>query len=179
MNTKYETKRLLLRICEKAHAPIITEFYRRNYEEFAKYEPLNTSAKTVPYHKASLKYESQLFLNGTFVRFYIFEKSNPMTVIGTISYRDITHGVYDSCLVGYKMDYAYRRRGYAKEALLCGNQIMLNELGLQRIEATVLPDNIASQNLLSGIGFQREGLLRKKILLQGERKDHYLYAYVK
>ena len=34
-----------------------------------------------------------------------------------------------------------------------------NELGLNRIDAVMIPENIASKKLLEKVGFQKEGLL--------------------
>lgn len=155
---------------------MVLDFYLRNFDEFALYEPLPIQAKSLGYHKASLAYEYKAFQNGELMRLHLFEKRNPMTIIGTVSYRSIQRSFYDSCLLGYKMDKNFRRMGYCREAIRAGNAIMFNHFGLHRIEATILPDNVPSMNLLSSIGFQNEGLLRGKIKLQGEWKDHFLFA---
>lgn len=179
MQTKYETASLILRICTKNDAMMVLDFYKRNYDDFAKYEPLTKSATTqLRFHEDLLKYEYDTFLKGTTIRFYIFEKHNPLKIIGTVSYRNIAKSYYSSCQVGYKMDQSYRRKGYMRETLELGNQLIFNELSLHRMEAIVMPDNAASIGLLEGLGFQREGLLHDKIFLNGRWEDHYLYALI-
>lgn len=177
MNTKYETDALVLRVCTKKDAAMVLDFYKRNFEDFAKYEPLSYSSATqLRFHEDVLQYEYDSFLKGNNVRFYLFDRNNPLKIVGTVSYRNITGAYYSSCQVGYKMDAAYRRRGYMREALAKGNEILFQELSIHRIEAIVMPDNEASIGLLESMGFEREGLLRDKIYLNGTWKDHYLYA---
>lgn len=179
MLKQYETNRLILRVLEPGHASLVLDFYKRNFNDFNLYEPLFESAKTLQYHRSALDYEYHQFSKNQFLRLHFFEKANPMIVIGTVSYRSITHSFYESCLIGYKIDKNYRRLGYAKEALQRANRIVFDELNLHRIEANVLPDNTASMRLLESLNFQREGLLRDKIKLNGRWEDHYLYALLK
>lgn len=176
--TTFETKRLKLCICTRLHAPLVLDFYRRNFDDLKLYEPITDSAKTLNYHKSSLAYEYQLFEKKEFVRFYMFEKTNPLTVIGTVSYRSIQRYNYDSCIIGYKVDKNFRRLGYAHEAIARTDRIMFEDYSLHRIEANVLPDNQASINLLLSLNYQNEGLLREKIRLQGEWKDHYMFSHL-
>lgn len=179
MQTRYETNRLILSVCNEKAAPPICDFYNRNFAEFSKYEPLYPSAKTISYHRKNLAAEYESFSKGTFIRFYMFEKINPMKVIGTLSYRDIKKDCYECCTIGYKMDKDMRRRGFMREAILCGDWVMFNILGLNRIEATIQPNNIPSMNLLASMGYRNEGLLREKIRIEGEFKDHFLYSLLK
>ena len=180
MKTKYETESLVLRVCTKKDAVLVLDFYKRNFEDFAKYEPLSyPSASQLRFHEDVLQYEYAAFLKGKSVRFYLFERDNPLKIVGTASYRNITGSYYSCCQLGYKMDEDYRRRGYMKEALYFTNDLMHREFSLHRIEAIVMPDNEPSIHLLEKLDFQREGLLREKIYLNGRWQDHYLYARVR
>lgn len=179
MKTRYETDRLIMQVCNTEYTSPVTDFYVKNFTEFAKYEPLGQSAKTKDYHRKNLNLEYNMFLDGELIRFYLFEKVNPLRVIGTLSYRDINHGYDESCLIGYKMDRDFRRKGYATEAILMGDYILFNEEKINRIEATVLTDNVASMNLLASVGYVKEGLLREKFKLNGQFLDHYVYSHLK
>jgi len=172
-----ETNHLILRVCVRRDAMMVLDFYKRNFEDFAKYEPLSyPQATQLRFHEEILQYEYDSFLKGRNVRFYFFEKENPLKIVGTASYRNITGSYYSSCQLGYKMDRDYRRKGYMHEALELGNRVMFREMSMHRIEAIVMPDNTASIALLEGLGFEREGLLRDKIYLNGRWEDHYQYA---
>ena len=176
---KYETDRLVLKVLERRDAPLVQSFYERNLFDFGKYEPLPAEeVHTLAFHERCMDYETDAFKQGKLVRFFIFQKDNPMQIIGTVSYRNIRRAYYGCCEVGYKMDMAYRRRGYAHEAIGFANGLLHRELGLHRIEALVMTDNTPSIGLLEGLGFTREGLLRDKLCLKGVWYDHYMYGKI-
>ena len=179
MNHTYETDRLYLKVLGRYDARMVLDFYSRNAKEFALYEPLKEEdAKNLNYHAMMLDYELQYFQKDTLLRLYIFEKENPFQIIGTLSFRNISQSFYKSAFLGYKMDKDFRRKGYMKEAITKGMEIMDEELHLHRVEAIVLPSNEASIHLLEGLDFQREGLIRDKVFLNGKWEDHYLYSHI-
>ena len=49
-------------------------------------------------------------------------------------------------------------------------------IGLHRIEAACIPENVRSVRVLEKAGFRREGLLRSYLRINGFWQDHYLYA---
>ncbi len=49
-------------------------------------------------------------------------------------------------------------------------------LGLHRLEAACLPENVASQRLLHKLGFQEEGRARGYLRINGRWHDHVLFA---
>jgi RimJ/RimL family protein N-acetyltransferase len=59
--------------------------------------------------------------------------------------------------IGYEVAPAKRRRGYATEAALALAEWALAREGVQRVIATPLRDNIASQRVLERAGFSRVG----------------------
>ncbi len=177
MYSLYETDHLRLRILSSSDARMVADFYDRNFEDFGKYEPFaGRNVATISFQRKLLEAERDQLAAGQMVRFHIFEKDNPFLVIGTVSFREIKRSFYASSIVGYKMDKDFRGRGYATEAIDTAMDVVAKECDLHRIEATVLPDNVPSIRVLEKLGFEREGLLRDKILLEGEWKDHYLYA---
>ena len=76
------------------------------------------------------------------------------------------------------MDRDYVNRGYCSEALNATIPLLANELGIHRFEALILPDNEPSIHMVEKIGFRYEGILRDKIIIGGERLDHWMYAYL-
>lgn len=70
-----------------------------------------------------------------------------------------------------------RNRGVAERAtrLLC-SWALTGGTGIERIQATVEPWNLASQRVLEKVGFVREGLLRSYACWHGSRQDVFLYS---
>ena len=157
---------------------MVYDFYTNNLRDFAKYEPIDIkAAKTLVYYEKLLEVEQEMFLAKEAIRFYLFEKYNPFQIVGTVSFREISFAPYRlSAKIGYKIDHRFRRRGYATEAITAACHAMFVEEKLHRIEATVLPDNTASQRLLEGLGFAFEGRLRDEIRLNGQWRDHLVYG---
>lgn len=179
MEEIYETNQLYMKHLTRYDAPMVCRFYTRNVQEFALYEPLSyENARNINYHQTMLDYEDEYFTDNDMCRYYLFRKDNPFEIVGTVSFRNISQSYYKCATLGYKIDKDHRRKGYALEAIERGMMIMDEELHLHRIEATVMPVNVASSTLLEKIGFEREGLMRDKFKLNGKWEDHYLYAYV-
>lgn len=51
-------------------------------------------------------------------------------------------------------------------------------LGLTRIGAVVFIENAASNNLLTKMGFQKEGILKKYMYQNGKVYDTYVYSFI-
>lgn len=81
--------------------------------------------------------------------------------------------------VGFILNRAYWRQGYTSEALTRLLNHAFNDLNLRRIEADIDPRNIASIRTVEKLGFQREGFLRERWLVNGEVCDSVLYGLLK
>jgi RimJ/RimL family protein N-acetyltransferase len=69
-----------------------------------------------------------------------------------------------------------RGRGYAQRAveLVCG--FAFDRLGIERVEAIVEPDNLASRGVLTAVGFVEEGVLRNRGSFPEGRRDMVMYS---
>ena len=78
--------------------------------------------------------------------------------------------------IGYSLSPGFQGRGLAEEALRLALGFAFSSLGLRRMEADIDPRNNASCRLVERLGFQREGLLRKRWKVNGEECDTALYG---
>lgn len=78
--------------------------------------------------------------------------------------------------VGYWIGEPYREQGFAGEALDRVLEFAFEGLGMQRVQARVLPGNQRSVTLLENRGFKREGRLRRHVRHRGQRKDEIRYG---
>lgn len=177
MRLHYETDRLYLKILQPDAAPHVLGFYLDNREVFEQYEPARPRHfYTERYQYSLLQGEYNAAIRLSSIRFWVFCKSDPGQIIGTISFHNVQRSIFQCCQVGYKFDQRFWHQGYASEALLQGVKIMFYELKLHRIEAYVMPDNTPSLHLLESLGFEREGLVRDYAQIRGIWEPHYLYA---
>ena len=49
---------------------------------------------------------------------------------------------------------------------------------MERLEALVLVKNVGSQRVLEKAGFQREGILRKYMILKGKTRDMVMFSLI-
>lgn len=88
-------------------------------------------------------------------------------VIGTIHLFPDDSRAVETMELGYTIDRAYWRRGYAQEALGALLELLQGQLRQELVTAGTLPENIPSQGLLGKLGFQQEGLRRKAVWHEG------------
>ncbi len=98
------------------------------------------------------------FRNRRCIRWGITRKDDG-TLIGTCGYYGI-HPWHMRGSIGYELGRPFWRQGLMTEALNAIIDLGFKDMNLNRIDALVMPENIASIRLLEKIGFINEGLLR-------------------
>ncbi|MFM2118684.1 MAG: GCN5-like N-acetyltransferase [Pseudomonadota bacterium] len=80
--------------------------------------------------------------------------------------------------VSYDVAPALAGRGIAAAACRAAVRWGFAVRGLQRIQVTVLPENLASRRVIAKLGFRFEGRLRHFRRVRGEPRDYELYARI-
>jgi len=76
-----------------------------------------------------------------------------------------------TCTTGYELAREAWGQGLMREALAAAFAWGFEHMALERVEAQVHPDNLASLKLLQGLGFVTEGLAREGGYWLGQRHD--------
>lgn len=97
-------------------------------------------------------------------------------LVGNVSLFQVIRGSLQSAFIGYSLDQRHNGKGYTTEAVRLIVDYAFGELGLHRIEAGVMPHNIASMRVLEKAGFHKEGIARKNVLINGKWEDHQVLA---
>lgn len=173
MKTIYKTDRLILRVLDPSYAPLVLEYLSNNRVFLRGWEvEKSKNYFTLDYQRMSLKKDMENFRLEKSLRFWIFKKDNTKKIIGSISLDNIIRGPFQSCFLGYKLDNFELNKGYMTEATEKIIDIAFNGYGLHRIEANIMPRNLASIRVVEKLGFQNEGLAKKYLLLNGIWEDH-------
>lgn len=98
-------------------------------------------------------------------------------IIGTMGYNRFTP--QHRANIGYDLQAAHWGKGYISEALPALLHWGFNTLGVNRIEAEVMPGNAGSEKVLTKSGFTREGLLRQWMFWNDRYYDMWIYALLK
>lgn len=115
--------------------------------------------------------------DGTAYPFFVFRNSDKQ-LMGGITLGNIRRGVGQSGMIGYWSGAPHAGKGYMTEALSLVIPFAFDQLRLHRIEAACIPHNTRSIRLLEKAGFQREGLLRSYLKINGFWQDHLLFALI-
>jgi ribosomal-protein-alanine N-acetyltransferase len=115
--------------------------------------------------------------NDTSYPYFIFQAPGS-TLIGGITLSNVRRGSAQTAALGYWMGAPYAGKGHMKEAVEALLLVAFGALHLHRVEAATMPKNLASTRVLEVCGFEREGLARSYLKINGRWEDHLLYARV-
>ncbi len=110
--------------------------------------------------------------------FFVFRVPDGM-LLGGMTLSNVRRGVAQTCSLGYWMGAAHAGKGHMTAAVQAVIPFVFETLCLHRLEAACLPHNVPSIRLLERIGFQREGLARRYLCINGLWQDHLLYALLR
>ena len=80
--------------------------------------------------------------------------------------------------IGFDVQHESWGQGVGSEMVTAVCAYAFDHLGVQRIEAHVMKGNRSSQRLLESIGFEREGLLKRRMYKDGGQHDVIVYALI-
>ncbi|MBC2682031.1 GNAT family N-acetyltransferase [Corynebacterium sp. 4HC-13] len=95
---------------------------------------------------------------------------------GQLTLGNIQYGVVSTCWIGYWVYSPFTGMGVASAAVALGVDHAMGNMGLHRVEATVMEDNSASRTVLGRAGFREEGYLQRNLHINGRWQDHILMA---
>jgi [ribosomal protein S5]-alanine N-acetyltransferase len=96
-------------------------------------------------------------------------------IAGAMQLSNVVRGPLQSANLGYWVAERLNGRGLATRSVGELIPIAFGDLGLHRLEAGTLVDNVASQRVLDRNGFERIGLARGYLHIGGAWRDHILF----
>ena len=169
-----ETERLLLK---KLTPELFSQLFE-NYSETEAIKLLGLSTHE-EYLKEKMKAEGGYkTYDRTILAFLIILKETNET-IGRCGYHN-WYLDHHKAEIGYHLHQdKHKRKGYMTEAVTKILDYGFNELSLNRIEANVAPDNLASVTLIKNFGFSQEGHLRQHYVVGEETMDSLIFSLLK
>jgi ribosomal-protein-alanine N-acetyltransferase len=148
----------------------------KSQTHLAPWEPVwNPDDLTPQAFRLRLKAQRLDLRAGTGLPLLVFRR-NGGALIGGVSLTRIRFGISRSAGVGYWIGAPFIRKGYGKKALSAVLSHAFLTLELNRVEAACQAENVASQRLLLAVGFEREGVAKDYLKINGVWRDHLLFA---
>lgn len=105
--------------------------------------------------------------------------SDPNNIVGVAEMFDYSQDV-NMITIGYRLNDRFWGKGIAAKTVKAMVDYLFNNIGINRIQAFVMPENIKSQNVLQRNGFVNEGIIRQGHVWKGKGVvDLILYSLLK
>lgn len=177
-STGFDTARLRIEVADPRHAPLHPPFFARNRAHFAPWDPPRSpDIETAAYWEQQLEQAQDEFASGRSARFVaLVSEAQTPRLVARANFSQIFRGPFQSCVLGYQIDRDFEGRGLMHEALAACIDYVFRELKLHRIQAAFRPENTRSERLLARLGFERIGVARDYLFIDGAWRDHMLMA---
>jgi ribosomal-protein-serine acetyltransferase len=168
---------ILIRTYRSSDAPLLYEAVRESIPEVSRWLPWcheNYSIEESRQFVSSREISSQ---GDEWYSFAVFDKEQEGFLGGVgLNFINRVHQIGN---LGYWVRSSATQRGVATAATRLAAHFAFDQLGLRRIEIVAAVDNLASQRVAEKAGATREGVLRKRLLINGHSCDAIMYSLVR
>jgi ribosomal-protein-alanine N-acetyltransferase len=161
---------------EVSDAPALLDYHLRNREHLKPWTPIVPQGFfELAYQQKRLEHYWELMRRSEEFRFGVWDGKK---LCASINLTAVEYAAFQNGRLGYSVDGEHTGRGVASEFIgkVCG--YAFSQLNLHRLEANVMPRNIASQKALLKCGFTRIGYSPAMIEIAGKWEDHEMFAKV-
>ncbi|WP_114195144.1 ribosomal protein S5-alanine N-acetyltransferase [Edaphovirga cremea] len=170
------TDRLVVRLVHERDAHRLAEYYAENRAFLKPWEPIRDESHCYPSGwQARLGLITDLQKQGS-AYYFILLDADENDVIGVANFSNVLRGSFHACFLGYSLGEKWQGKGLMYEALESAIRYMQRQQRMHRIMANYMPHNQRSGNLLTRLGFEREGYAKDYLLIDGKWQDHILTA---
>jgi ribosomal-protein-alanine N-acetyltransferase len=167
-------EQVLIRAFAPGDVAELTELRLRNREFLAPWEPRRTPGFfTEAGQRAEIDRDRHEWASD---RTYAFAIEADGALVGRIALANVVRGAWENATTGYFVDQSLGGRGVATEAVALALRFAFGPCRLHRIQAAVMPHNERSRRVLEKNGFRKEGFAPRYLRLDGEWRDHDLFA---
>ena len=178
IDAQLRTERLLLRPLTMEDAPKLLQYVLLNRQWLGPWEPTHpASYYSLDGQRGILAQCLEDRREKTGLLLGLFERNVPGSELhGRISVSGIVRGIWQNGFVGYSVSAARAGQGYMTEALRRLVLYSFADLGLHRLQASIIPRNTASVRVAQKCGFRLEGRALRYLRINEVWEDHDMYA---
>jgi ribosomal-protein-alanine N-acetyltransferase len=173
---RYSGSRIFLELLQRSHAQQLLDYRKRNFTYHRPYSPAQDERELQLSDQEALiagylerANRDQGYYFGVFLR-------HGGTLIGQMNLNNVVRGAFQNAHVGYSMDEAHTGQGLMSEALGIACEVAFSVIALHRLQAAVMPWNIASIRVVEKNAFRKEGFAPDYLKIAGRWEDHVIFA---
>lgn len=179
LSTQLVGPRLVLRPPQPSDIAELRTLVRENAEHLRPWSPASTRGlrpPTITELSRSIARYGQEWKDDLAYVFVIALREPPSAIVGRIALTSVVRGPFQNAHVGYWTAASFQNRGIATEATGLIIDFGFGRLDLHRLEAAVMPNNVASRRILAKHAFREEGLAKRYLSIAGNWEDHILFG---
>jgi ribosomal-protein-alanine N-acetyltransferase len=183
LSTRLESERLLLRPAQPSDIPLLYRALRRNADHLRPFSPAPPPLDRRPTLALATREVERwrtLWKSGESYALFCFmrgeDTGEAARIIGRVTLGRITRGAFLNSYLGYFVDRDEQGKGLTSEAVNCALDFAFGPLALHRVQAAIMPRNVASVRVVEKCGFRREGHALRYLQIAGVWEDHDIFA---
>ena len=154
-------------------------FYERSWADMAPWFPLRMPGETFEKtFENTLAKATKGAADATEFRLLAFTRDEQLVAL--FGLMQIVRGAFENAVASWCVHSDFTRQGLCTEGVMGILDMAFAApplgLGLHRVQANVIPTNLASVRVAEKAGFRREGLGRNYLKINGEWRDHVFFA---
>lgn len=167
---------ILIRTYRDTDAPLLCEAVRESIPEVSKWLPWCHENYSIAESREFISARELASQGDEWYSFGVFDTASER-LLGGVGLNFINR-VHQIANLGYWVRSSATQRGVATAATRLAARFGFEQLGLHRIEILAAVDNLASQRVAEKVGARREGVLRKRLLINGKSQNAVMYSLV-
>jgi ribosomal-protein-alanine N-acetyltransferase len=179
LSTRLVTDRLVLRAPRTTDVPELRRTLRANAAHLRPWSaasaPGEDPASLASVSRSVIRYRREWKRGQSFV-LVLTPRENEARIVGRIALGGVLRGAFQNAYLGYWIDAELQGRGLMTEAVRATTGFAFSLARLHRVQAAVMPRNVASMRVLDKAGYRREGLAERYLCIAGAWEDHVLFA---
>jgi len=176
MKTEWETDVIAIRPYCSADIPMLLEAVQESMKELVAGLPWCRPEYNIHDSTEFITRHEEEWRNGQQYSFVIHARANGLFLGGVgLNFINYTHHFAN---LGYWVRTRAARHGVATAAVALAAQFAFSELHLSRLEIVTGLGNKASQRVAEKVGAVREGVLRRRLLVDGGPQDAVLFSLI-
>jgi ribosomal-protein-serine acetyltransferase len=176
MTTELIEGPLLIRPYREGDASALYEAVRESLPEVSRWLPWCHENYSIEESREFVGSRETSAHDGEWYSFAVFEREGGK-FLGGVGL-NFFNRVHQMANLGYWVRTSAAGRGVATDATRAVARFGFEELGLQRIEIVAAVGNLPSQRVAEKAGAVREGVLRKRLLINGQLQDAVLFSLI-